>query len=134
MLRNDHDGSLRQAEKRSRVALTNIKEIAMTSPDPMSINTVASNVLSPSVLDIRQAQDQQPPAKATNDAKPVQNQQGSTVVKLSAEGQQLSRADINSPQSPNSESTEPPAKETAEPSGIQLIEGESKGGRVSTFA
>jgi hypothetical protein len=106
----------------------------MASPDPTSINTVSSNVLSPSVRDIRHAQDQQPPAKEANDAKPAQNQQSSTVVKLSAEGQQLSRADNNSSQSSNPESTEPPAKETAEPSGIQLIEGESKGGRVSTFA
>jgi hypothetical protein len=106
----------------------------MASPGPTSINTVSSNVLSPPVQDVKQTQDQQLPAKEANDAKPAQNQQSSTVVKLSAEGQQLSRADINSSQSSNSESTEPPAKETAEPSGIQLIEGESKGGRVNTFA
>jgi len=112
--------------------LTNIKEITMASPDLTSINAASSNALSSSVPDIKQAQ--QTLAKEINDTKPAQNQQNSTVVKLSTEGQQLSRADANNPQSSNTESNVPPAKVNAEPPGIQLIVGENKGGRVSTFA
>jgi hypothetical protein len=106
----------------------------MASPDFTSINAVSSNALSPSVRAIKPAQEQQPPAKEANDANPIQNEQGSSVVKLSAAGQQLSRANAHDSQIPSSGSNEPPAKETAEPSGIQLIEGERKAGRISTFA
>jgi hypothetical protein len=106
----------------------------MTSPDPVSINAIPSNVLSPTVQDPQQVQVQQPAAKLANDAKPAQNQQSSTVVNLSAEGQQLSRSDANSSPSSSSASNGPPAKGTAEPTGIQFMASESTSGRVSTSA
>ena len=70
------------------------------------------------------------PAAPKNDKQP-EKQQDSTVVKLSNQAQQMSRAqDQNS----NTERTETRPQEKAEPSGIQFMEGESKGGRVNTFA
>lgn len=63
--------------------------------------------------------------------KQPEKQQDSTVVKLSEKAQQMNRAEN---QNSNTEATETKAKEAAEPPGIQFMEGESKGGRVNTFA
>lgn len=96
-----------------------------------------------------QLQPQQPaPAAKTSEPSP----QDSTVVKISAQAQQLSRAENqnieNNVQNKNQakeqsnvqsnqhseQASESKPKEAAEPSGIQLVEGETKGGRVSTYA
>ena len=71
-----------------------------------------------------------PQPTAPKSDKPSQEQQDSTVVKLSAQAQQMSRAENQN----NTERAETKAKETTEPSGIQFMEGESKSGRVNTFA
>ena len=67
---------------------------------------------------------------APRDEKPQQEQQNSTVVKLSEQAQQMQRAESQK----NTEQAETKAKETVEPSGIQFMEGESKRGRVNTYA
>jgi hypothetical protein len=53
------------------------------------------------------------------------------VVKLSAQAQQMNRAEN---QNNNTERAETRPQEVAEPPGIQFMEGENKGGRVNTFA
>lgn len=72
------------------------------------------------------------PVAPKNDKQP-EKQQDSTVVKLSNQAQQMSRA-LDQNQNNNTERTETRPQEKAEPSGIQFMEGESKGGRVNTFA
>jgi hypothetical protein len=82
------------------------------------------------IVNSPQPQPQQPaPAAKTSEQNPPE----STVVKLSAQAQQLNRAETQNTQN-NGERNETQAKETAEPSGIQFMEGETKGGRISTFA
>jgi len=72
-----------------------------------------------------QPQQQAPVAKSNE-----QSAQESAVVKISAQAQQLNNAENQN----NGQTSETKPKEAAEPSGIQLMEGETKGGRVSTFA
>lgn len=75
----------------------------------------------------------QPPAPK-NDKQPEkqpEKQADSAVVKLSEKAQQMNRAEK---QNNNAERAETRPQETAEPSGIQFMEGENKGGRVNTFA
>lgn len=60
-----------------------------------------------------------------------QDQQDSTVVKLSSQAQQLHRAEN---QNNNTVRAVTKPKEAAEPTGIRLMEGKSKGGHVNTFA
>lgn len=75
---------------------------------------------------------QQPSPK--NDKQPEKQQEkqpDSTVVKLSEKAQQMNRAEN---QNNNTERAETRPQEAAEPPGIQLIEGEKKGGRVNTLA
>ena len=72
----------------------------------------------------------QPQAPAPKSEKQPQEQQNSVVVKLSEQAQQMNRAESQN----NTERAETKAKETAEPSGIQFIEGESKSGRINTYA
>lgn len=72
----------------------------------------------------------QPPAPQ-NDKQPEKQQNSSVVVKLSAQAQQMSRTEK---QNINTERAETRPQETAEPSGIQFMEGENKGGRINTFA
>ncbi len=67
---------------------------------------------------------------APKNEKQPQEQQNSTVVKLSEQAQQMQRAENQK----NTEQAETTAKETTEPSGIQFMEGESKRGRVNTYA
>lgn len=88
-----------------------------------------SNATSTSVSAIVNNPQLQPPAPK-NDKQP-EKQQDSTVVKLSAQAQQMSRAEN---QNNNTERTETRPQEVAEPPGIQFMEGESKGGNVNTFA
>ena len=70
------------------------------------------------------------PVAPKNDQQP-EKQQDSTVVKLSAQAQQMNRAEN---QNINTERAETKPQEAAEPPGIQFMEGENKGGRVNTFA
>ncbi|MDD2915721.1 MAG: hypothetical protein PHP70_10445 [Gallionella sp.] len=72
----------------------------------------------------------QPPAPQ-NDKQSEKQQNSSVVVKLSAQAQQMSRTET---QNINTERAETRPQETAEPSGIQFMEGENKGGRINTFA
>lgn len=73
---------------------------------------------------------QQPvPKNDKQSEEPQEKQQNSTVVKLSEKAQQMNRAENR-----NTERAETRQQEAAEPPGIQLIEGEKKGGRVNTLA
>lgn len=72
----------------------------------------------------------QPPPPAPKSDKP-QGEDSASVVKLSAQAQQMSHAES---QNKNTERSQASAKEVAEPPGIQLLKGDSKGGRVDTFA
>lgn len=73
----------------------------------------------------------QPQPQAPKNDKQPEKQQDSTVVKLSAQAQQMNRAEN---QNNNTERAETRPEEVAEPPGIQFMEGEKKGGRVNTFA
>lgn len=88
-----------------------------------------SNATATSVSALVNSPQPQPPAPK-NDKQP-DKQQDSTVVKLSDQAQQMSRA---KDQNINTERAETRPQEKAEPSGIQFMEGESKGGRINTFA
>ena len=88
-----------------------------------------SNATATSVSAIVNSPQPQQPAQK-NDKQP-EKQQDSTVVKLSAQAQQMSRAEN---QNSNTERAETKPQETAEPPGIQFMEGENKGGRINTFA
>ena len=70
----------------------------------------------------------QPPAPRSE--KQPEEQQSSVVVKLSEQAQQMSRAENQK----NNEQAEAGAQETAEPQGIQFMEGERKSGQISTYA
>lgn len=106
----------------------------MSSTDQSAINSVSSNLLSKSLQDVKQSQDKQAPAKEAKDVQPPQNQQSSTIVKISAEGQQLSRAEARNTQNAKSQNNDQSAKQNAEPPGIKFMESKSHGGRVSTYA
>jgi len=77
-------------------------------------------------------------SSAKDAARPSADQ--SVIVSLSAQGQQLSRSaasvqtNQNSVGTPSSENVEAKSKEAVESQGIQLLEGESKRGRISTYA
>ncbi len=72
----------------------------------------------------------QSPAQQT--AKPAQGQQDSSVVKLSAQAQQMNRAETQT--NINTERAETRPQERAEPPGIQFMSGEEKNGRINTYA
>lgn len=77
-------------------------------------------------------QPQQP--ATTNEKQPEkqpEQQQESTVVKLSAQAQQMNRTEN---QNNNTERAETRPQEAAEPPGIKFMEGANKGGNVNTFA
>lgn len=69
-------------------------------------------------------------------------QQGSSVVRLSPQAQQLSRSEnqanattrAETQTNVNTERSEPRPQERKEPPGIQFMEGENKNGRINTFA
>lgn len=110
--------------------------ISITSINPpasSSVSSVVSNAAAPFV----------------NDAKSSVDRSASAIVTLSTQGQQLnqsqsstqtSQTQANPSQVSNpantaaAENVEPKTKETAEAPGIQFMEGESKGGRINTFA
>ena len=95
--------------------------------DVTSSTSATSSASLTAIVNSPQPQPQQPaPAAKTSE----QSTQESTVVNISAQAQQLNRAENQN----NGERNETQAKETAEPSGIQFMEGETKGGRISTFA
>lgn len=73
----------------------------------------------------------QPPKNDKQPEKRPEKQPDSTVVKLSEKARQMSRAEN---QNNNTERAETRPQETAEPPGIQFMEGTNKGGRVNTFA
>ena len=109
-----------------------ISSVSINPPASSSVSSVVSNAAAPFV----------------NDAKSSLDKQVSAVVTLSAQGQKLSQSSAASQiqnqtsqsqassriDSAASENVEPQAKETTEAPGIQMLEGESKGGRVNTFA
>jgi len=104
-----------------------ISNISITPPASSPVSSVISNA-------------------PTRD-KPSVDRQASASVTLSAQGQQLSQSQapssrtpvnrtqasstVNTPAAPN---VVPQNKETAHAPGIQFVSGESKGGRVNTFA
>ena len=104
--------------------------ISINPPASSSVSSIVSNAAAPFV----------------NDAKSSVDKQVSAVVTLSAQGQKLSQSSAASQtqtsqsqassriDSAASENVEPQAKETTEAPGIQMLEGESKGGRINTFA
>lgn len=72
------------------------------------------------------------PAAAPQTAKPEQGQQDSSVVKLSAQAQQMNRAETQANVDTERAATRP--QERTEPPGIQFMAGEDKNGRINTFA
>ena len=106
---------------------------SINPPASSSVSSVISNAAAPFV----------------NDAKSSTDKQASAIVSLSAQGQKLSQSQAPSQTTQTqtsqsqassradtvaTENVEPRSKETAEAPGIQMLEGESKGGRVNTFA
>ena len=106
---------------------------SINSPPSSSISSVVGNASTPFV----------------NGAQSSISRQTSAVVTLSAQGQQLSQSQAsnqtgqaqasqsqasNAANTAANENVEPKSKETSEAPGIQLVEGESKGGRINTFA
>jgi len=79
---------------------------------------------------VNSPQSQSQPPASKND-KQTEKRQDATVVKLSAQAQQMSRAEN---QNNNTERAETKPQEAAEPLGIRFIEGASKGSSVNTFA
>ncbi len=105
--------------------------ISITSINPppsSSVSSIVSNAATPFV----------------NGAKSIVDRQASSVVTLSAQGQSLSQASTQTQAGQSqasgrtdtvaTENVETRSKETVEAPGIQFMEGESKGGRVNTFA
>ncbi|MFZ2300425.1 MAG: hypothetical protein WAW10_00985 [Gallionella sp.] len=73
----------------------------------------------------------QPQPSGLKNDQQTDKQKDSTVVKLSEQAQQMSRA---KDQNINTERPETKPQENAGPPGIQFMEGEKKGGRIDTFA
>ena len=109
-----------------------ISSVSINPPASSSVSSIVSNAATPFV----------------EGGKSSADKQASAIVTLSAQGQKLSQTQpqtsqtqsTNQPQTSNradtvaAENTETRAKETAEPPGIQLLEGERQSGRVSTYA
>ncbi len=102
--------------------------------DQTSINSVSSNLLAKALQDVKQTQDKQAVSSEIKNPKPQQDSQSSTVVKLSAEGQRLSRSEPNSAQNAKPQNDQQATQKNAEPPGIKFMESKSHGGRVSTYA
>lgn len=71
----------------------------------------------------------QPPPQRPEKPSNNENERSSSVVKLSAQAQQLLQAE-----KANEDQAATRTDKVAEPSGIQFISGDSKGGKVNTFA
>ena len=80
---------------------------------------------------VNSPQQQPAPANEKQPEKQPEQQQESAVVKLSAQAQQMNRAEN---QNNNTERAETRPQEAAEPPGIKFMEGKDKGGNVNTFA
>lgn len=102
----------------------------------MVINTPAATSLSQLV------NTPQPQTAAPQTARPEQGAQDSSVVKLSAQAQQLNSAETQANNATraetqtntNTERAETRPQEMKEPPGIQFMTGEDKNGRINTFA
>lgn len=86
---------------------------------------------------------QQPVTSQLSVQQTAKPEQGSSTVTLSAQGQQMSRAEAQQVNGAaraetranvNTERTETRPQERSEPPGIQFMAGEEKSGRVSTYA
>ena len=97
----------------------------------MEVNSAAAASVGALVNSLQPQQQAQPAAPKSDDQ--PQQQQDSTVVKLSDRAKELNRTE-NQNNNNNTERAEPEPKEAAEPPGIQFMAGETKGGRVDTFA
>jgi hypothetical protein len=111
-----------------------VSNVSVNPPASSSLGSILGNVAAPFV----------------NDAKSSTEKQASAVVTLSAQGQKLSQSAPSQTQTSQTqtnqsqtssrtdtvatENVEPQSKERVEPAGIQFMEGESKGGRVNTYA
>lgn len=87
-------------------------------------NAIAASV--GTIVNSPQPQPQGPKSDQRTD-----KEKDSTVVKLSEQAQQMSRA---KDQNINTKRAEIRPQEKTEPPGIQFMEGEKKGGRINTFA
>jgi hypothetical protein len=108
-----------------------ISNVSISPPASNPVNSIVSNAV----------------AASANGAQPSVNQPASATVTLSTQGQQLSQVPNSSNQTQASQSQTsntvdtpvtpnvvPQSKETIAAPGIQFMSGESKGGRVNTFA
>jgi len=93
----------------------------------MDVSNVAATSVSTIVNSPQSPQTAQ--QTAPKNEKQPENQKDSTVVKLSAQARQLNRTENH-----NTERAEAKQKEAAPPPGLQVVQGESKGGHVNTFA
>ncbi|MDO8206998.1 MAG: hypothetical protein Q7T38_04145 [Gallionella sp.] len=95
-----------------------------SSPLNSPLSQIASNAVAPVVDKARSSIDTIP----------------STIVTLSAQAQKMSQTSTSSTQTANQvdtvakENVESVPKEANEASGIQFMEGETRGGRISTYA
>ena len=91
-----------------------------------------SNATATSVSALVNSTQQQPaPVNEKPPERQPEQKQESAVVKLSAQAQQMNRAEN---QNNDTERAETRPQEVAEPPGIKFMEGENKGGNVNTFA
>jgi hypothetical protein len=108
-----------------------ISSISLSPPASSPVNSVVSHAAAPFVEGAKSGAEKVP----------------STVVTLSAQGQKLSQSHAQTSTSQTNqaqtssrtdtataERVESVPKEANEPPGIQFMEGETKGGRISTFA
>ena len=102
------------------MTISNISLPSSNSAGPITSNAVANA---------------KPDTRTTNDTPP------STIVTLSAQAQKLSQSQNSQPTGSSSQTNNPVSQNTAsvpkeanEASGIQFIEGDNRGGRISTYA
>lgn len=95
----------------------------------MVINNAAATPLSQPVNTPQPAAPQHASPQSAN---PEQGQQSSSVVKLSAQAQQMNRAETRT--NVNTERAETRPQEMKEPPGIQFMAGEERNGRINTYA
>jgi hypothetical protein len=80
---------------------------------------------------VNSPQPQPAPVNEKPPEKQAEQKQESVVVKLSAQAQQMDRAEK---QNVDTERAETRPQEVAEPPGITFMEGKDRGGNVNTFA
>lgn len=105
-----------------------ISSLGINPPATSTVNTSASQVVS------------NPVATLVDKARSSIDTQASTIVTLSAQALKLSQSSTAQSQTANQvdtvakENVESVPKEANEASGIQFMEGETRGGRISTYA